>query len=96
MSKTQTKKKIFVVINNRANYARIKSVMQAILEHEDLHLQVAVGASALLHRFGMTIENIKDDGFSIDAKLYSVVEGENPTTMAKSTLPPYMNSTCLS
>ena len=85
MSKTQTKKKIFVVINNRANYARIKSVMQAILEHEDLHLQVAVGASALLHRFGMTIENIKDDGFSIDAKLYSVVEGENPTTMAKST-----------
>jgi len=79
------KKKIVVVINNRANFARIKSVMQAIKDHDSLSLQVAVGASALLHRYGMTIETIEDDGFRIDAKLYSVVEGENPTTMAKST-----------
>jgi UDP-hydrolysing UDP-N-acetyl-D-glucosamine 2-epimerase len=44
-----------------------------------------VGASALLWRFGNVAEQIREDGFHIDAVVYSIVEGENPTTMAKST-----------
>ena len=33
----------------------------------------------------MVIDVIKKDGFVPDAKLYSIVEGETPVTMAKST-----------
>jgi UDP-hydrolysing UDP-N-acetyl-D-glucosamine 2-epimerase len=44
-----------------------------------------VGASALLWRFGNVAEQIREDGFHTDAVVYSIVEGENPTTMAKST-----------
>lgn len=46
---------------------------------------LVVGASALLHRFGEVHKVIEKDGFDITAKVYSIVEGETPTTMAKST-----------
>lgn len=74
-----------MVVNSRANYGRIKSVLRAISAHPDLELKLIVGASALLWRFGNVAEQIKADGYPINAVVYSIVEGENPTTMAKST-----------
>lgn len=85
MNTTKTRRKICVVVNSRANYGRIKSVMRAIKDHPDLELQTIVGASALLYRFGHAVDNIRADGFEPAATVYSIVEGENPTTMAKST-----------
>lgn len=81
----QKKRKICVVVASRANYGRIKSALNAIQSHPDLELQLVVAASALLYRFGNTIDIIKNDGFKPNATVYIVIEGENPTTMAKST-----------
>jgi UDP-hydrolysing UDP-N-acetyl-D-glucosamine 2-epimerase len=81
----ESKRKICVVVNSRANYGRIKTVMRAITEHPKLELQLIVGASALLHRFGSVIDVIRADGFEPTAVVHSMVEGETPTTMAKST-----------
>jgi len=78
-------RRICIVVNSRANYGRIKSVLKAVNDRPDLELQIIVGASALLHRFGEVHEIIKADGFSPHATVYSIVEGETPTTMAKST-----------
>ena len=78
-------RKVCVVVNSRANYARIKSVMRAVQQHNRLELQLIVGASALLYRYGNVVELIRADGFEPSAVIYSIVEGENPTTMAKST-----------
>ncbi len=78
-------RKICIVVNSRANYARIKSVMRAVQRHNRLELQLVVGASALLYRYGNVVEQIRADGFEPAAVVYSIVEGENPTTMAKST-----------
>lgn len=77
-------RKVCVVVASRANYGRIKSVMSAIKNHEDLELQVIAGASALLYRFGRVMDLIESDGFEISSRIYSIVEGENLTTMAKS------------
>ncbi len=85
MSKRTAPRKICVVVNSRANYGRIKSVLEAIKTHPNLELQLITGASALLHRFGSAIDVIRGDGFEPDATVYSIVEGETPTTMAKST-----------
>ena len=83
--KVKCKRKVCVVVASRANYGRIKSTLKAIQEHPDLELQLIVGASALLYRFGQVIDVIRDDGFDVTAQVYSIVEGENLTTMAKST-----------
>ncbi len=79
------KRKVCIVVNSRANYGRIKSVMTAVQNHPRLELQLIIGASALLSRFGNVAERIRDDGFEPSATVYSIVEGETPTTMAKST-----------
>lgn len=74
-----------VVIASRANYGRIKSVMKAISEHPQLNLQVVLGASALLSRFGSLEDVLHRDGFNYDRAIHYVVEGETPATQAKST-----------
>ena len=82
---TNGKRKVLIVVNSRANYGRIKIVMREVKNHPKLELQLIIGASALLHRFGNVLEIIKSDGFEPDATVHSIVEGETPTTMAKST-----------
>lgn len=78
-------RKICVVVGSRANYSSIKSAMRAITAHPDLKLQLIVGASALLDRFGSVVEVIQADGFKPDANVSMIIEGESPGTMAKST-----------
>jgi UDP-hydrolysing UDP-N-acetyl-D-glucosamine 2-epimerase len=78
-------RKICVVITARPSYSRVKTVLQAIKDHPDLDLQLVVAASALLDRYGMAVNVIEKDGFSINARVYMVLEGENPASMAKTT-----------
>ena len=78
-------RKICVFIGSRANYSSIKSVMRAVDAHPDLRLQLIVGASALLDRFGSVVDLIEADGFTPAARVTMIVEGETPATMAKST-----------
>ena len=82
---TRKKRKICVVVFSRANYGRIKAVLREINNHPDLELLLVVGASALLWRFGDITDIIKKDGFEVAETVYSIVEGEKPVTMAKST-----------
>jgi UDP-hydrolysing UDP-N-acetyl-D-glucosamine 2-epimerase len=59
--------------------------MKAIKAHPNLVLQTALGGAAISNRFGNIESLVREDGFEIDSKFYMLVEGENPTTMAKST-----------
>ena len=79
------RRKVCVVVASRANYARIKSVLAAVKSHPDLELQVVAGASTLLERTGNAVDIMTLDGFAPDASVHFIVEGETPTTMAKST-----------
>jgi UDP-hydrolysing UDP-N-acetyl-D-glucosamine 2-epimerase len=79
------KRKIAVVITARPSYSRVKTVLTAIQKHPDLELQLIVAASALLERYGSAVNYIEKDGFTIAAKVFNVLEGENLTAAAKTT-----------
>ena len=79
------KKKFCVAINNRANYARVKTLLLEIKKNKNFELKIVLGASAILSRFGELDNILKKDGFKKFEKIYSIVEGENLITMAKST-----------
>jgi len=79
------KRKICVVVTARPSYSRIKTALTAIQEHGELELQLVIAGSALLDRYGNAVDFIERDGFKIAAKVFMVLEGENPTTMAKTT-----------
>jgi UDP-hydrolysing UDP-N-acetyl-D-glucosamine 2-epimerase len=78
-------RRVCIVVGSRANYSSIKSAMRAIEAHPELDLQLVVGASALLDRYGSVLELIEGDGFEPDEKVFMLIEGETPSTMAKST-----------
>lgn len=77
-------KKIAVYTANRSEYSRLVTVMKAVREHSGLELQVVVGGSHLLERYGMTVHDIEHDGFHICERVQTVLEGTSPETMAKS------------
>lgn len=80
-----SKRKICVVVTARPSYARVKTALQAIKDHFDLELQLVLAGSALLDRYGNAAKVIEEDGFEITEKIYNVLEGETPSSMAKTT-----------
>ena len=79
------KRKICVVVTARPSYSRIKTALTAIKNHPKLELQLVIAGSALLGRYGNAVDFIENDGFEIAEKVFMVLEGENPTAMAKTT-----------
>ncbi|RKX62090.1 MAG: UDP-N-acetylglucosamine 2-epimerase (hydrolyzing) [Thermodesulfobacteriota bacterium] len=79
------KRKICVVITARPSYVRIRTAMEEINKYPDLELQIVATASAVLERFGFPDRVIEADGFHIDFKLHTMLEGGNLITSAKST-----------
>jgi UDP-hydrolysing UDP-N-acetyl-D-glucosamine 2-epimerase len=79
------RKKIGVVVASRANLARITTVLEAVRDHPALELQVIAAASALLERFGCAVEVMEAAGFTPDAKIPFIIEGQTPAMMARST-----------
>jgi len=75
--------KVAVVVASRANYSRLKSVLQAIEQHPRLQLQLIVAGSALLDRWGCV--DLIEAEFEIQERLYCVVDGDRPQNMAATT-----------
>jgi UDP-hydrolysing UDP-N-acetyl-D-glucosamine 2-epimerase len=78
------RRKILVVLVDRANYGRMKPVMMAISQHHKLHLQVVCAGSMVLGRFGNTMREVENDGFDITGKVFMELEGSIPLSMTKS------------
>lgn len=79
------KRKVCVVVTSRPSYSRVKTVLTALRKNPNVEFQLVIAASALLDRYGSTINFIEKDGFEITAKVFNVLEGENLTSMAKTT-----------
>ena len=78
-------RRVCIVITARPSYSRIRSALEALKARSDIELQVVAAASALLDRYGSVVDEIERDGFEIASKVYMVLEGEKPLTMAKTT-----------
>jgi UDP-hydrolysing UDP-N-acetyl-D-glucosamine 2-epimerase len=79
-----SRRKICVVLVDRANYGRLKPVMQAIAARPELELQVVAAGTMLLERFQQPVRVVQQDGFRVDGAIYMELEGSTPVTMAKS------------
>jgi UDP-hydrolysing UDP-N-acetyl-D-glucosamine 2-epimerase len=79
------KRKVCVVVTARPSYSRIKSALAAMQHHPAIQPQLVVAASALLDRYGNAVSVIEADGFAIDKRVFTVLEGNNPAAMAKTT-----------
>jgi len=78
------RRKVSVVLVDRANYGRLKPVMRAIAARPELELQVIAAGTMVLERFDLPVRGVKEDGFPVDGEIYIELEGSTPATMAKS------------
>ncbi len=79
-----SKRKVCVVLVDRANYGRLKPVMRAIAERPELELQVLAAGTMVLGRFGRPVDLVRKDGFPVSGETFIELEGSTPATMAKS------------
>lgn len=84
MTQPKQKRRVAVVLVDRANYGRLESVMHALAQRDDVELLTIVGGTMVLERFGRPINVVKSAGFRVDAEIYQELEGSTPATMAKS------------
>lgn len=77
------KRKVCVVLVDRANYGRLKPVMRALKDHPAIELQVVAAGTMVLERFDQPVNVVRQDGFPVDGEVYIELEGSTPTTMAK-------------
>jgi UDP-hydrolysing UDP-N-acetyl-D-glucosamine 2-epimerase len=78
------RRKVCVVLVDRANYGRLKPVLRAMTQRPELEVQIVAAGTMVLERFGQPVKIVKADGFHVDGEIYIEVEGSTPATMAKS------------
>jgi GDP/UDP-N,N'-diacetylbacillosamine 2-epimerase (hydrolysing) len=78
------KRKICVYTSTRAEYGLLRSVIQKIQATESLQLQILATGMHLSPEFGMTIQEIRADGFDPDESIGILLSGDTPTAICKS------------
>ena len=80
----QRPRTVAVVTGTRAEYGLLRSSMEAIRRRDDLELVVVATGMHLSPRHGYTVDEIEADGFTVDRRLHTQLDGDSGLTMAKS------------
>ena len=78
-------KKICVVTGTRAEYGLLSPLMHLIKNDSRMELSVIATGSHLSPEFGLTSNEIINDGFKIDKKVEMVLSADTHTAITKST-----------
>ena len=81
---SKEKCKILCITGTRADYPRVKSVLKELESNENFNLQIIATGSHLLKEYGYSVQEIIDDGFTIN-KMVPMFEGDfdSPHGMVK-------------
>ncbi len=78
------KRKICVVTGTRAEFGLLRWLMQDIAGGDDLELQVVATGMHLSPEFGLTVREIENAGFAIDARVEMLLSADTATGVTKS------------
>jgi UDP-N-acetylglucosamine 2-epimerase (non-hydrolysing)/GDP/UDP-N,N'-diacetylbacillosamine 2-epimerase (hydrolysing) len=76
--------KIAVVTGSRAEYGLLSPIMQRLKEEPRAKLMVIATGTHLAEQFGRTVQEIKRDGFRVDAKVDMEISDDTGEGMARS------------
>jgi UDP-hydrolysing UDP-N-acetyl-D-glucosamine 2-epimerase len=77
-------RKICVYTSSRAEYGLLRSLMQEIKAAETLQLQILASGMHLSPEFGMTVQEIRADGFEPDETIEILLSSDTPVAICKS------------
>jgi GDP/UDP-N,N'-diacetylbacillosamine 2-epimerase (hydrolysing) len=76
--------KVCVVTGTRAEYGQLYWTIKGIMNDENLILQMCVTGMHLSPEFGMTYQEIENDGIKIDYKVEMLLSSDTPVGISKS------------
>ena len=76
-------KRIAVVTGTRAEYGLLAPIMRGIEDSQNLELQVLVTGSHLLNDFGLTVDEIVNDGFQISRRIPEILSASSGIEVAR-------------
>lgn len=77
-------KKICIVTATRAEYGLLKPLIKKISRANNLELQLVVTGMHLSAEFGLTYQEIEEDGYPIKAKIEMLLSSDTPAGITKS------------
>ena len=77
-------RKICIYTSTRAEYGLLRSVLQEIQSAKTLELQILASGMHLSPEFGMTIQEIRADGFEPDETIEILLSSDTPAAICKS------------
>ncbi|WDI43865.1 UDP-N-acetylglucosamine 2-epimerase [Bremerella sp. P1] len=78
------KRRVCVVTGSRADYGLLVGLLTRLQNDNDLDLQLVATGMHLSPEFGMTCQQIEEDGFQIDSKVEMLVSSDSDIGVAKS------------
>lgn len=78
------RRRITVVTGSRADYGLLYWLMKAIESEPRFELGLMVTGAHLSRQFGHTVEQIEADGFTVQARIESLLASDTPSGIAKS------------
>jgi UDP-hydrolysing UDP-N-acetyl-D-glucosamine 2-epimerase len=76
-------KTIAVPLTNRTNYSKLKPVLHALRDTEQVDLRLVLSSTILLEKYGSAYADILADGFPIDRRIDCVLMNDSHESMAK-------------
>lgn len=76
-------RRIAVVTTSRADYSHLYWVLKALEDHPDVDLRLIVSGAHPAPSFGFSEQQIKDDGFQIEATVEALIDSDSDIGMAK-------------
>jgi len=72
-------------ITTRSQYARLQKVLEELTRDDEIELEIILSGGSLVHDYGELQETLEDDGLTATRELYTLLEGDEPVTQAKTT-----------
>ncbi len=77
------KRTIAVVTTSRADYSLLYWPLRDLSSHPDVDLKIIALGPHLSPEFGLTVQEIENDGFRVDAKIECLISSDSDVGMAK-------------
>lgn len=76
------KRKVCIVTGTRAEWGLLSPIAKALAERHDVELCIIATNMHLMERYGHTVDNIRADGFDVDAEVPMEASGDSPALTA--------------
>ncbi len=77
------KKTIAIMTATRAEYGLLKTIIKTLISDGTFNIKVVATAAHLSPEFGLTYQEIEDDGIKIDRKIETLLSSDSPSAISK-------------